>query len=171
MKLTKKLMIWCGIVVVGCATLYAVTEQWRYTVDGEIIQVLSDGKGGCAIAHLVTADVLRVEWFDKNGILLYDTGPMKETFPLGGFGGPIHECTPKQIVLTCSYFLPVLLQVKRNGTELPAFDIRGIVLGFPYNEGVPVVFPSSRFTDKKGLFVINVNTNTDENTLVRYSYK
>ena len=164
-------MLLCGIAAIGCATLYAVTEQWRYTADGTIIQVLSDGKGGCAIASLVTADVVRVEWFDKNGALLYDTGPMQGSFPVGGFGGPINECTPKQIVLTSSFFLPVLLQVKRNGTELPAFDMRGIVLGFPYTEAAPGVFPSSRFTDKKGLFVINVNTNTDENTLVRYSYK
>jgi hypothetical protein len=170
----KRLTLWgtgLGIIVLGCATLYALTEEWRYPVDGTIFQVMSDGKGGCAIAVLVTDVIHRVEWIDSQGLLQFDSGEMGSTLPYGLYTGPVHECTRRQLVFTSSYFLPVLIQVTRKGTVIPAFALDGFIIGAPINPMISIAFPRNRFADKKGFFVINVNTNTDENTLVRYTYK
>jgi hypothetical protein len=170
----KRLTVWgsaLAIIVIGCATLCALTEQWRYPVDGTVFQVVSDGKGGCAIAVQVTDVVYRVEWIDKHGQLQFDSGKMGSMLPYGLYAGPIHECTRRQLVFTSAYLFPVLVQVTRTGTVIPAFAFDGFVIGAPFNQMLPVAIPRNRYADKKGFFVINVNTNTDVNILVRYTYK
>ena len=171
MKPTTVLMTGIIVIALGCAVGSALTEQWRHPVDGEIFQVLADGKGGCGIAVLVTDDVFRVEWIDKKGEVLFDSGKMGGVFSIGTLSGPIHECTPRQLVFTGTYFFPYLIQVTRAGKILPAFALGGFVLGSPYSTTPIMSLPSSRFTDKKGFFVINVDTNTEAQTLVRYTYK
>ena len=64
--------------------------------------------------------------------------------------------------------LPLLVQVNKKGDETPVITLGGFLYGRP----IPGLAANvSSLTDKKGFFVINVNTNAKTSAVVRYSYK
>jgi hypothetical protein len=149
-----------GLLVVGLH-VYAATEQWRYQSPHEIMQVVPDGKGGCAVAVADTNGLMQVVWLDKKGKVLYTSLPSMG-FPIG----PISSCTPKQLIYTLFLGPPMVIQVTNKGQEIPVASIGGYLYGMPLTFG-----NNSEYSDKKGFFVFNVETNTLRKTLVRYSYK
>jgi len=151
--------IFCLAIIV--IQVYAATEQWRYQSPQEIVQVVPDGQGGCAITVADTNGLSQVVWLDKKGQVLY-TSMQAMGFP----GGSIGSCTPKQITYTLLLGPPMVVQVTKSGQEIPVASIGGYLYGLP-----PVYANNSEYSDKKGFFVFNVDTNTLRKTLVRYSYK
>lgn len=149
-----------GMIIIGLH-VFAATEQWRYQSPHEITQIMADGKGGCALVVADTNGIAQVIWLDKKGQLLY-TSLQAPGFPIGA----INSCTPKQLVYTLFLGPPMLVQVTRTGQEIPVASIGGYLYGRPLTYG-----GGSELSDKKGFFVVNVETNTMRKTLVRYSYK
>jgi hypothetical protein len=160
MKTSYSIAAIISIIIIGLH-VFAATEQWRYQSPHEITQIMTDGKGGCAVVVADTNGVSQVIWLDKKGQVLYTSLPAPG-FPIGA----INSCTPKQLVYTLLLGPPMLVQVTKTGQEIPVASIGGFLYGRPLTYG-----SANELSDKKGFFVINVETNTMRKTLVRYSYK
>ena len=147
-------------------TLVAVTEQWRYDTGEEVLQVVADGKGGCAVFYGGTNSTYSCVWLDRKGRILYQaSGPGS-----GPFGIGITACSPKQLLYADFSTFPQLVQVRKQRAPVPVAALGGFVIGTPFAP-VPIPVPSSQVGDRKGFFVVNTNTNAEEDTVIRYSYK
>jgi hypothetical protein len=151
------------LVVCGCVTAWAVTEQWRYAARASVQQIISDGKGGCAVADKDVSNLVSVVWLNQKGAVQFTTGVITGS-PFGAF---INDCTASQLLYTGTPGFPMMVQVGKKGTMTPVVAIGGYLLGSP----MIVPFGSSRVQDKKGFFVVNVNTNSGVESVVRYLYK
>ncbi len=162
--MTTRMMTRIALVAVcGSLTAWGLTEQWRHVARAPVQQIVGDGKGGCAFVTRETNAFVSVVWLDKKGQLRYDSGPM-ETVPIGPV---INDCTPKQVVYTGTAGFPMMVQVDKNGSPTPVVSFGGYLIGMT----IVAPYGHSRLGDKKGFFVLNVNTNTGVNTVVRYLYK
>ncbi len=146
-----------------CFFSFAATEQWRKDPVGFIYQIVADGKGGCAYVYADTNFAFSVVWLDKKGEVKFQE-TLISFLPLHG---PVILCTPKQLIYSDAIGLPSLVQVDKKGVpaQVPSFK------GYLY----PVLgggLPKEKLTDKKGFFVVNVDTNAPlAESLVRYSKK
>lgn len=156
-------MVMVAAVAMAATAAHGVTEQWRGLTASNIVHVVADGKGGCAVAYLYESEKLRVVWYDGKGDVLYDSGIGKPQ----DFSNVIAVCTPKQLVYTTVLTTNlVAVHVTPKGTQEVVVDFEEITIGGSRG-GVAVC----RMGDRKGFFAINVNTNTGSQTLVRYRYK
>ena len=156
------------VACIGAAAFFpmaasALTEQWRYTATGAVQQIAVDGKGGCAFVAKDSNDVSNIAWLDRKGRVLYTVAGLGSAAPLGVV---IYSCTPKQLLFSGALGFPVMGQVNAKGIALPVAAFGGIVIGGP-------MFPIELNTqaDKKGFFVVNSDTNTLVDSIVRYTYK
>ncbi len=161
MRTRTTILILSGTVALTVLLARAATRQWEYTSIQTIIQVVADGKGGCALAMADTNNIVTVVWLDRKGRSLYQSLPVS-----GPMLGPIQDCSPKQLTYTIFIGYPMIVQVDKKGHEQPVVSIGGITYGTPLAPNA-----NNRLGDKKGFLVINVDTNTMRETLVRYSFK
>jgi hypothetical protein len=144
-------------------TGWALTEQWRYAARASVQQIVSDGKGGCAVSDRDISNYVSVVWLTQKGAVQFTTGVITGS----PFGAMINDCTASQLLYTGTPGFPMMVQVNKKGVMTPVVAIGGYLLGSP----MVIPFGSSRVQDKKGFFVVNVNTNTGVETVVRYLYK
>ncbi len=67
MKNLKKNILIAASISFAVLFSFAMTEQWRFSSSCNIVQVVADGYGGCAIVELETNGYVNVSWFDKKG--------------------------------------------------------------------------------------------------------
>ena len=161
-KLHKKTLA-AALISLSVLFVFAATEQWRFTVPMMLVQVVADGNGGCATAALDTNGFINVFWFDKKGDIKYTSDPIPGFMP-----GIIQSCSKKQLVYMSMIPMPLLVQVNKKGDEKPVVSLGGFLYGRPLPG---MAANTSSLTDKKGFFVINVNTNAETSAIVRYTYK
>ncbi len=161
MKTTLSRLIACLLVFASCAmTAGAATLQWSVNLGpAPVMQLISDGSGGCAVA---SQDVggYTVTWYDNKGGVRYT----KTAIP----AAPILIACQKNGVVFCYQdggFYRVIT-VDKKGTE----SITGAP-GEHYVDYPAVAFNRSvqRRSDSKGYFVERVAG--PSTTLQRYSYK
>jgi len=161
MRTRTRILILCGVAGISVMIACAATKQWQYNSPNNIMQVYADGKGGCAVATTDTNNLVTVVWLDKKGKVLYESPLMSA--PMIGL---IQSCSANQLTYTIFFGYPMIVQVSKKGEETPVVSIGGITYGTPL---APTL--NNKLDDKKGFFIINVNTNTTRKTLVRYSFK
>lgn len=147
--------------------MFAATEIWTYNrntdTDGAMItQIVGDGKGGCVTVWLNTNNVATIVWLDKKGNTKY------EQEILMSFVSPnlIISCSKKQIVYFSGAPIPMIVQVDSKGTEKVFGTLNGYLTGI-----LALPIPKQKFSDKKGFFALNADTNSYYQTLIRYSHK
>ena len=157
----KPLLLFVSLCL-AAGILLAATEQWSYSAPAPVQQIVADGKGGCAFVSTDTNGISSVVWLDKKGVnkFVYDIGSVFFIQP------SILSCSKKELIFGPPGF-PVLAQVDKKGNVQAVADLTGYLMPFP------VLFPIgfSELSDRKGFFVVNVNTNSGQNTIVRYSFK
>lgn len=148
-------------VCLAATLLFAATEQWSYTAPAAVYQIVGDGKGGCAFCAADTNDISTVVWLDKKGAEKFVYGPVTPIF----MQPTILSCSKKELIFGPPGF-PIIAQVDKKGDVQAVAGLTGYLLP------TPLVFPfgASQLSDKKGFFVINVNTHSGQNTIVRYSF-
>jgi hypothetical protein len=152
------------LVVCGCVTALAVTEQWRYAVRASVQQIVSDSKGGCVVSDRDVSNFVSVVWLTSKGAVQFTSGVVTGS-PIGAM---IHDCTASQLLYTGTPGFPMMVQVSKKGTMTPVVAIGGYLFGNPM---IIPPYSASRLQDKKGFFVVNVNTNSGVESVVRYLYK
>jgi len=146
---------------------FAAQEVWNYDrnsdADGaRILQIVSDGKGGCASVWLDTNDIATVVWLDKKGNVKYENIIYAFLFS----PNIILSCSPKQLVHFSGAPIPMIVQVNSKGTPKVIGTLNGYLTGI-----FMLPIPSQKLTDKKGFFTVNADTNAVYQTLIRYSNK
>ena len=162
MTIDRYMLIGACVAVFAAVSVLAATELWRTPTVSNVIQVMADGKGGCACAWFDTNATINLAWFDAKGRVRYTSEPSDIPIPIL----PINACTPKQLLYTTVYGFPMMVQVDKKGRAIPVATIGGFVIGSP-----PMLLPRNSLTDQKGFFLINVDTNNAVECVVRYSYK
>jgi hypothetical protein len=159
---------WMLLLIAGllaCLALHAATEQWRYATGQRVAQILADGKGGCAVLYGDTNDHFTIVWLDKKGAVRYQqSGQLSSGPPLA----MLAACTSKQLLHSDLSIFYQLVQVNKKGEPRAVAALGGFVLGSPL---FPAPFALSDTGDRKGFFVLNTDTNTSEDTVVRYRFK
>ena len=145
------------------ATLVAATREWSVPADGQLYQIVADGKGGFAFISIGTTGVAKVSWLDKKGAVKY-----QDTIgSIGPYSGLI-KCSKKELVYSSA--VPPqfrVVQVDKHGQMTEVTDPGKLLLGpnYPYAATQP--------SDTKGFFVIAADTNAAPTSfeLVRFSSK
>ncbi len=163
--MTTRVTVYCAILLIGCGCLTAgaLTEQWRYVARAAVQQIVADGKGGCVIADRDASNFAGVVWLNQKGAVQYTAGVVTGS----PFATIVNGCSASQLLYTGTPGFPMMAQVDKKGVAKPVVAFGGYLLGMP----MMMPFGPSRLDDKKGFFVVNVNTNTDVNTVVRYLFK
>jgi len=161
-KLYKKTLV-AALISLSVLFVFAATEKWRYTAPMIFVQVVADGNGGCSAAGLDTNGLANIFWFDNKGDIKYSSAPNP-----GFISGIIQSCSKKQLVYMSMIPMPLLVQVNQKRDEKPVVSLGGFLYGRPLPA---MIANTSVFTDNKGFFVINVNTNAKTTAVVRYTYK
>ena len=155
----------CIIIVLGLAvTAAALTERWRYTSNQRVFQLVADGGGGCALISIITNDLVRLVWLNKKGNQIMVIDPIGMVFPTEG---PIHQCTPRGLLVAAGMPYPLLFQISSKGALTPVATLGGLLLGSP----IVSPLPHSVYADRKGFFAININTTLQSYAVIRYTYK
>ena len=146
---------------------FAAKEIWKYDrnsdADGaKIVQIVSDGKGGCASVWFGTNEFLTVVWLDKKGNVKYEN----QMYGLYFSPNVILSCSPKQLVHFSGIPLPMVVQVDSKGIAKVIGTLNGYLTGI-----LTFPIPKQKLTDKKGFFAVNADTNAVYQTLIRYSNK
>jgi len=146
--------------------LFAATKVWDYDRNSDpdgarIIQIVSDGKGGCASVWIDTNDLATIVWLDKKGEVKY------EQQVLGMFFSPslIIHCSKKRLVHFSGVPIPLVVQVDAKGNAKVTGTLNGYLMGV-----ITLPIPSQKIYDKKGFFTANSDTNAIYQTLIRYSH-
>lgn len=156
--------IWRKMLLACCITAIpalAATQLWTFGPVLAVYQVVADGSGGCAVGWIETNGFMFVTWLDKKG---------NEVFSHRGSGfspgGPVLGCNKKQLVYADVPGLFTTVTVDRKGVATVV-----TALGAFLQE--PPGSPSSRckLDDPRGIFLVNMNTNTGFQTLIRMSHK
>ena len=142
----------------------AATKQWTYSVSSNIVlQIRTDGKGGCT---LLTTDMdltNEVVWLDKAGNVVLTMGVSNA---LGG--GGVASCTPTRLIVGDEVDggkVVLVVDAKGGKTLVPA------AAGTSNTVYTFLPFPVDRSADAKGFFAVETDTNTTMATVVRYTYK
>jgi hypothetical protein len=155
---TRKLLIITTACLLLAAGLQAITRHWSVPAGQATLLVIADGKGGCAFLSFETNGATAVTWADRKGAVKYQKEYVLGTFPV------LVKCTPKVLVysLTTSN-VTTFVKVDRKGEEMAAGD------SGKFQQAIS----QRRSVDKKGFFVVNIDTNPPPNRseIVRYTDK
>ena len=138
----------------------AATFQWA--VDGftSVMQIVADGKGGCAVLG-ANAGGMYVVWIDKKGAKLYEK-TLTGTTSMG-----ILSFDGKTLIYQLTTSPMSLVAVDKKGVETSvadaAYTMYGVFFGMPYQPNVP--------RDSKGFFTAQVPTGPGTWRVARYSFK
>jgi len=141
----------------------AVTKQWESASVSNMVQVVADGKGGCAFAWQDSSNKIHVTWLDAKGGVIYDSSSFSAMFAIN----IIERCTPKQLIFNGVVVFPSLIIVTSKGVAIPVISADGLVIGSP----MAFSLPRHEFSDSKGFFVINRDAAGTPMRLVRFTYK
>ncbi len=146
--------------------LFAATKVWDYDrntdPDGaQIIQIVADGKGGCAATWIDTNDVFTVVWLDKKGTVKYE----QQMYGLMFSANMIIHCSKKRLVHFSGAPIPMVVQVDAKGNAKVTGTLNGYLMGI-----LTFPIPKQILADKKGFFAANSDTNEIYQTLIRYSH-
>lgn len=153
----KKIYIIFTLALLLATALFAATEQW--SVDGKemIMQVVADGKGGCAFICSETNSVKTIVWLDKSGKSIYES------------------TVSNAVIITCSN-KQLVYKDKLSGPKIIQIDVKGRKKEFSKSESDAYVslmhsvsYPSE-MADKKGFFAVKI-TMASRQALVRFSNK
>jgi hypothetical protein len=155
---TRKLLITAAACLLLAAGLQAITRQWSVPAGQAAFVVTADGKGGCAFLSFETNTAITVTWVDRKGAVKYQKESAVGTIPT------LIKCTRKVLVysLTTSN-VTTFVRVDKKGEETAGGDPGKL----------QQVIGQRRSIDKKGFFVVNIDTNPQPNRseVVRYTDK
>ena len=154
-------LLYVGVAVAAlCLAAAAATELWRYKVDGEIYQIVADGRGGGAIAWEDTNSNAYITWLDKRGAVIYENALSNK------IGSQILMCSPKWLLYADERPEGIIVQRDRKGGETilaaPNGDVSGSFLS---------VLPRNTIVDRKGFFGVLLTMSTSEQALLRFKNK
>ena len=157
----KSFLSYVAMLVLLCAVAApAATFQWA--VDGftTVMQIVADGKGGCAVLGAYPGGMC-VVWIDKKGAKLYEK-TLTGTSSMG-----ILSFDGKTLVYQLMTSPMTLVAVDKKGVETSVADaaymMYGVFLGMPYQPNVP--------RDSKGFFTAQAPTGPGTFRVARYSFK
>lgn len=153
----KSFMLVCITMCLACALfVYAATEEWDHDGQHQIIQVVADGKGGCAFLRMSTNHIQSLVWLDSKGQVLYQSVVSNAV---------IFTCSKKQVVFSD----------KQSGDTVKQVDVKGTVslLDDPDRMEGPLTmqYYQNTMADKKGFFAIKMVSPPGEQRLVRFKNK
>lgn len=158
---TSRTSLLACLLAIGCLSLAAraVTLQWSDSLGGPVMQLISDDRGGCAIALQVGAN-FAVIWYDSKGIVRYMKTPISNA--------PALLACDKNNLVYChddgGFYR--IVTVDKKGTETFTSAPGEHYLDYP---AIAFGRAVQRRSDSKGYFVERVvGANI---TLQRYSYK
>ena len=144
----------------------AATEEWSYDGLSNIFQVVTDGKGGCAMTRCTnTIENIELHWLDKTGTLIYQTTLSNI------LTSSIIECTPKHLLFADYRSHPVFIQVDDKGVESVIPSSPGKYNMLPGTDLIPIPMINTKLDDSKGFFLVRSSTNDSGATLIRYKNK
>jgi len=156
----KSFLSYVAMLVLLCAVAApAATFQWA--VDGfvSVMQIVADGKGGCAVLG-ANASGMYVVWIDKKGAKVYE-----KTLALSSMG--ILSFDGKTLVYQLATSPMTLAVVDKKGVETSvsdaAYSMYGVYVMSPYQPNVP--------RDSKGFFTAQVPTGPGTWRVARYTFK
>jgi len=138
--------------------LYAMTAQWNYFCTNEIIQVKSDGGGGCVFVERDTNDVQTLTWLDKKGAVFY------RTVLVTNMTSPIVFCTKKQLAYRDATPLSTIIIID-NKKKKTVMEVPGKNVQVPFFN---MILPRNVTTDRKGFFGFRIIPNEKGQTIIRY---
>jgi hypothetical protein len=148
----------CGLTASG---LSAATLRWEYTVNGIIVQICADGKGGVAFVDGNAFPNGTLHWLDKKGQQIHQLSLSNV------MAGGVLRCSPKELLFIDENPGMVVYQLRAGGTPTPvpaaantfniAQKMSPSLLDLPY--------------DTKGFFAQKTNASSATVTLQRYTYK
>ncbi|MCX7004049.1 MAG: hypothetical protein NTV22_12380 [bacterium] len=148
------------VLLVSAVAAPAATFQWA--VDGfiSVMQIVADGKGGCAVLGAYPGGMC-VVWIDKKGAKLYDK-TLTGTSSMG-----ILSFDGKTLIYPLTTSPMSLVAVDKKGVETSvsdaAYSMYGVFLGMPYQPNVP--------RDSKGFFTVQTPTGPGTWRVARYTIK
>jgi hypothetical protein len=137
--------------------VYAATEEWEYDGQYQIIQVLSDGNGGCAFLRMNTNHIQSLTWLDSTGHVVYQSVVSNAV---------IFTCSKKQLVFSDRLTGEQVKQVDAKGAVSLIADPDGRMEG-----AITMQYYKNIMADKKGFFAIKVGTSPGSQRLVRFKNK
>ena len=153
-----RMLIAAGVTVMFAAVACALTYQWSVPAGSTVVSLMADGKGGCAFVYVETNGAMTVVWVDTKGTTKYE-----KALPLGT-SAVVSKCLKKSLV----YYSQTLgsgelIQVDKKGSESSTVEPGKVYAPLP-------MFAS---TDKKGLFVVAIDTNQlpTRAEIIRYTVK
>lgn len=165
MKLFSVLLLWLCISIQPAR---ALTQAWTYDSTNMIIQLIIDGKGGCAATYVnlnSTNYLGSLIWLDREGTVRYQTVLSNALY------GGIVECTDKHLLYTDRRPDPGVFLVDDTGTATKVPAAAGTV-NTTSGGTIPVtLLMNDMINDKKGFFLVSTSTNETSSTLIRYNNK
>ncbi len=166
MKNTTFSILFLAAVLSFSFSAKAATEDWTFDSLSNIFQIVSDGKGGCAMIHNTNSLVSpKLVWLDKSGQEIYQTTLSNIQV------STIMQCTPKQLLFSDHRSTPVFIQVDDQGVETIVPSSAGKYNMLPGLEVIPVPTINNKLDDKKGFFLVRSSTNGNATKLIRYKNK
>jgi len=150
----------CILAACWCARSLAATEEWSFPGSNGVYQLVTDGKGGCAFVRLEVAG-MRMIWLDHKGEVRFQKPII--------LGAQAILALSKNYLYYLDYSPPgqAVVQVDKKGADARiATDAQSI-------PQVPALWavPENSVGDKKGFFVVRIETNTAQYTVSRFSNK
>jgi hypothetical protein len=157
MKIKIFILVCITMCLVCALCVYAATEEWDYDGQHQIIQVVADGKGGCAFLRMSTNQVQSLVWLDSTGQVLYQSVVSNAV---------IFTCSKKQVVFRDKLTGETVKQVDAKGTVSLLSDPDGRMDG-----SLTMQYYQNTMADKKGFFAIKMVSPPGEQRLVRFKNK
>ena len=120
----------------------AATEEWDYEGQHQIMQVVVDGKGGCAFLRMSTNNIQSMVWLDSKGQVVYQSVVSNAV---------IFACTKKQVLFSDKLTGEKVKQVDDKGTVTQLSEPDGRVEG-----SLTMQYYQNTMADKKGFFAIKM---------------
>ncbi len=166
MKNKTLIFLFLSVSLLFSFPINAATEDWSYDGLSNIFQVVTDGKGGCAMTRSTNSlDNIELVWLDKTGALIYQTTISNYII------SAIIDCTPTQLLFSDYRSHPVFIQVDENGVETIVPSPAGKFNMLPGTGSTRFPVINTRLNDRKGFFLVRSSTNDTGATLIRYKNK
>ena len=157
-------MVCAVALLLGAGMAGAATVQWTYERPmADVLQMTSDGSGGCGILAVDTNGLIRVAWLGSKGEVLYEV-----VLPSGATSFGLMSCDKAGLLYSVvAGSMWYLMYIDRRGGQTTILD--------PASNIMPTVFPAfytSRFSDAKGFFATQkAMTPPNLARIVRYARK
>ena len=157
-------MVCAVALLIGAGMAGAATVQWTYERPlSVVLQIMSDGSGGCGILAVDTNGLFCVAWLGSKGEVLYEVVLPSSVMSFG-----VMSCDKAGLLYSVvSGGMYYLMYIDRKGGQSVILD--------PASNIIPTITPAyftSRFSDAKGFFATHQATAPPNLAwVVRYSRK